>query len=749
MKTLYRTSTAMTLALSLAAPAPLHAQSTLQVLQEGTANPENRPVCSDGTMPTCPGGASVLTFGEMTEIDSGGGELAASLRAIIEGNPESGVAVCSDGTEASCPEGAAVLVPGAEGYAAAVDGARMDGADEPVEAAEPMESAAPADPEAMPTESGEVIAETGEGEPLQMEGTVETDGAAEAAAGAAAEAEAETEAELQAEAEAEEPAEASPDAAEAAQEPAVAAETDPDALAEALAEEESAAGAEAAAEAEGEVEADAEVEGEAAAEAEPPVEAAPAPEAGETDAGALAEALAEEQGEDAPQTQADAAEAPADADAAAAAEAEAEAEAEPVEETAEAPTEEAPTEPEPEATAEAPGDAQAETDGELVAEGNEDLAERAEQAAQAIGAATEGEGSATDEVAAAAAAAEGEAEAEVTETTETTLTEEDTRQSTEDFTTTASGQASATAEADDDEGLSTFERAALAGLGALAVGALLNSGDRVVANTGDRVVVQRGENDYYVLKDDDSLLRQPGANVRTETFADGSTRTTVTRDNGSKIITIRDAAGRVLRRVSEAPDGTRTVLIDDTASYETVQVETLPDPEPRVVTIEETDPQAIRAALERASAANVGRAFSLRQIRQIEQVRKLVPEIALDNINFETASAAIRPGEAEELARLGDLLKALIEDNPGEVFLIEGHTDAVGSAAYNLALSDRRAESVALALTEYFDVPPENMVVQGYGESDLKVQTQEAERENRRVSVRRITPLLIDRVAEN
>ena len=66
----------------------------------------------------------------------------------------------------------------------------------------------------------------------------------------------------------------------------------------------------------------------------------------------------------------------------------------------------------------------------------------------------------------------------------------------------------------------------------------------------------------------------------------------------------------------------------------------------------------------------------------------------------------------------------------------------MGTDAANLALSDRRAESVALALTEYFQVPPENMVVQGYGEQDLKVKTEGDVRENRRASVRRITGLL-------
>ena len=41
-----------------------------------------------------------------------------------------------------------------------------------------------------------------------------------------------------------------------------------------------------------------------------------------------------------------------------------------------------------------------------------------------------------------------------------------------------------------------------------------------------------------------------------------------------------------------------------------------------------------------------------------------------------------------------------------------------------------------------FDIPPENLTTQGYGEQYLKVQTQEASRENRRVTLRRITPLL-------
>ena len=87
-------------------------------------------------------------------------------------------------------------------------------------------------------------------------------------------------------------------------------------------------------------------------------------------------------------------------------------------------------------------------------------------------------------------------------------------------------------------------------------------------------------------------------------------------------------------------------------------------------------------------------------------------------------------------------IKRAVSRNPSEVFLIEGHTDAVGADVDNLSLSDRRAESVALVLTEQFQVPAENLTSQGYGEQQLKVQTDGPERQNRRVTMRRITPLL-------
>jgi outer membrane protein OmpA-like peptidoglycan-associated protein len=335
-----------------------------------------------------------------------------------------------------------------------------------------------------------------------------------------------------------------------------------------------------------------------------------------------------------------------------------------------------------------------------------------------------------------AAAAAGTGEGEVTTQT---INEGDVRSSSQEFATRANQVAPV---AEEDDGLSTAQKVAILGLGALAVNQLLKNNDRVITNSGDRVVVQ-GDNGLRVIKDDDILLRRPGSEVRTEQFNDGSTRSYVNYSDGSQVVTVRAADGRVLRRTRVLANGQEVTLFDDTRAVEAVQVSQLPTYRGQTYDYNgSSNAEDLRLALQATQSSDIDRRFSLAQIRNIDAVRHLVPEIDLDNVTFETGSAVIRPEQAQELAGLGRAMASAIQDNPGNVFLIEGHTDAVGTAGLNLALSDRRAETVALALTEYFKVPPENLVVQGYGEADLKVPTDRAERQNRRVSVRQITQLL-------
>ena len=321
---------------------------------------------------------------------------------------------------------------------------------------------------------------------------------------------------------------------------------------------------------------------------------------------------------------------------------------------------------------------------------------------------------------------------------EQVLTETDTRSSAEEFATLAAPEPGRRR-----SGLSDLEKVGLVALGAIVVGAVLNNGNQVVDNTGDRVVVRSTSGQYYVYKDDDALLRRPGSNVRTETYGDGSTRTIVDRADGAQVVTIRDATGRVLRRATYDSQGREIVLIDDLVEEVRVDVTTLPAPTRGRVTISSSDGDAeLKAALARLQAEELGRTFSLRQIREIPQVRALAATVEVNAITFDSGSAGITASEAAKLADLGGIINDLVALNPGEIFLIEGHTDAVGSASSNLTLSDRRAESVARALTEYFNVPPENLVVQGYGEGELLIPTTGDERANRRVAVKVITPLM-------
>ena len=93
----------------------------------------------------------------------------------------------------------------------------------------------------------------------------------------------------------------------------------------------------------------------------------------------------------------------------------------------------------------------------------------------------------------------------------------------------------------------------------------------------------------------------------------------------------------------------------------------------------------------------------------------------VDTVTFEFGSVAAERGPDRSPDRVADAIRRALSRNPDEIFLIEGHTDAVGPEVDNLTLSDRRAETVATILTERFGVAAENLTTQGYGAVHLKV----------------------------
>ena len=127
------------------------------------------------------------------------------------------------------------------------------------------------------------------------------------------------------------------------------------------------------------------------------------------------------------------------------------------------------------------------------------------------------------------------------------------------------------------------------------------------------------------------------------------------------------------------------------------------------------------------------------------RLRYSVPGIEVDTIQFGFGEGFLRTEEVTKLERIGAIVERIVASNPTEVFLIEGHTDAVGGSEANLALSTERAQAVKQALLEYFEIGEDNLSTVGRGEAYLKIPTQEPAAENRRVTLRRITPLLADR----
>ncbi len=256
---------------------------------------------------------------------------------------------------------------------------------------------------------------------------------------------------------------------------------------------------------------------------------------------------------------------------------------------------------------------------------------------------------------------------------------------------------------------------------------------------------------YYVYHNDSDRLHGWNArDVYVDDLNNGWSRNVVVRPDGTRVVTIRDVDGFIVRRYRIHPGNRVSVLFDNRPRWWdegdlAVEIAPVRYSGPRSGYIVEPSEHSIDDVYDAVVADpvdEIDRTYTLNQILVNRNLRDYMPRIDLDTIRFATGSAEIPDRELDRLDEVGAAMDAAIKENPDEVYLIEGHTDATGDREENMILSDERAASVANALTEYYDIPPENLVTQGYGEEFLKVETRGPEQRNRRVAIRRITPLL-------
>jgi OOP family OmpA-OmpF porin len=276
---------------------------------------------------------------------------------------------------------------------------------------------------------------------------------------------------------------------------------------------------------------------------------------------------------------------------------------------------------------------------------------------------------------------------------------------------------------------------------------------RTIIMEPGRMIIRDPSGMEFVRHDEMDRFRYGARDIQVQQLGSES-RTVVFRPDGSQIITVVDSNGRLIRRIRRDPLGREIIIIDNGfgpppggPGYGGYYVD-LPPPVIRIprdryiVDAQYAAPALIYETLMAPPVERIERRYSLDEVRYSPGLRERMPSIDLDTINFDLGAWTITPDQADKLSTIAQGLNDAIARNPREVFLIEGHTDATGNATDNLSLSDRRAEAVAELLTSQFQVPAENLTSQGYGSQYLKIQTPEPERLNRRVTIRRITPLL-------
>ena len=126
------------------------------------------------------------------------------------------------------------------------------------------------------------------------------------------------------------------------------------------------------------------------------------------------------------------------------------------------------------------------------------------------------------------------------------------------------------------------------------------------------------------------------------------------------------------------------------------------------------------------------RGLSTGERQEVAAIAQARPAIDL-TIYFDFNSSEVGPKAVPSLVELGRALSS--EPLRGMRFLLAGHTDAKGGDAYNLKLSQRRAEAIKRYLITQFRVDEQRLLAIGYGEEQLRNPSNPLADENRRVQV--------------
>ena len=238
------------------------------------------------------------------------------------------------------------------------------------------------------------------------------------------------------------------------------------------------------------------------------------------------------------------------------------------------------------------------------------------------------------------------------------------------------------------------------------------NGRQLIQEPGNRTIIVQN-NRRIIHRNETSHIQKFYPGARTTPLPNGLSQTSYIRSDGVRVFTETDRAGRIVRRFGRGTGGRDIVYIDNRRFYRNLAIgagiaavgvgialalapPAIAMPRERyIVDYDRASDDEIYEALSAPPIVRLERGYSLEEIRYTETLRARMRRVDLDSITFDTGSVVITEDQYPKLERIARAMARVIDRDPAETFLIEGHTDAVGEAEDNLSLSDRRAEAVA------------------------------------------------------
>jgi outer membrane protein OmpA-like peptidoglycan-associated protein len=128
------------------------------------------------------------------------------------------------------------------------------------------------------------------------------------------------------------------------------------------------------------------------------------------------------------------------------------------------------------------------------------------------------------------------------------------------------------------------------------------------------------------------------------------------------------------------------------------------------------------------------RARLLQQLNTVLETRDTQRGLIVNmaDVLFDTGKSTLRPAAREKLAKISGIVLAY----PGLKLQVEGHTDSVGSTAYNQKLSEARANNVRDYLVKQ-GLTEDSITAEGFGEMQPVASNANAKgrQQNRRVEM--------------